>query len=187
VILIGLHGPAGSGKSTIARHLVERRGFVPVSLADYFKIPSVVHDGLSLVQVFGPVEKTAETRRFLQERGTERGRMVWGEDVWCKHLGAHLYKLARMGVQRVVVDDVRFENEVKYLHGFQLPGYLDVVDAEVWAIRGRVGTGQATASEMPVPARFMDFEIQNAPGRETSALAEALSRASQMRNVGAYT
>lgn len=176
--VIGLHGAAGSGKSTVARFLVKHFGCVPVALADYFKIPAVALDGLPLEEVFGPKAKSEHTRRYLQQRGTEQGRNVHGVDVWVNHLRAHLYRLSQMGVERVVVDDVRFPNEaealrmVEIIHG---PGFAMLRDTwrnhpahgllgEVWQITGRGGLSGATAqhvSELPLDAKHVDWSCDN--------------------------
>lgn len=183
--VVGLTGAAGSGKSTVARHLVTRFGAVPLALADYFKIPAVVHGALPMAEVFGPTPKSVGTRRFLQRRGTEEGRDVYGENLWVDHLLTHLYRLAQMGVTRVVVDDVRFPNEA---HALRTPhlvrgdgwtmrpsthvglGFL----GEVWQVTGRseglMGDAAAHASEVPIAPTLVDLTV---PNRFSAAMLSA--------------
>lgn len=112
--IIGLCGVAGSGKSTIARALVEAFGLVPCAFATPFKLKAVV-GGWPVREVLGPDPKSDETRAHLQVEGTEMGRKRRGEDVWIRYAEADLYRLARYGVRGVVYDDVRFPNEADWI------------------------------------------------------------------------
>lgn len=154
--VIGLCGRAGSGKSTVARMLVNAYCAVPIGLADYFKVPAVAIDKLPAQEVFGPLGKSATTRHFLQQRGTEQGRDVNGDDHWIRHLDAHLYRLQEMGVKRVVVDDVRFLNESEFIRNLPC--------GEVWRITGRGGLeGEAAQhrSERDIDAIQATFTLDN--------------------------
>ena len=157
--LIGLTGPAGSGKSTVARLLVEQYHCVPVAFADGFKVPAVALDGLAREQVFGPLPKNPVTRNLLQVRGTEQGRDVFGPDVWVRHVDAYLYRLAQMGVARVVIDDVRFPNEADFVHHQA---------GVVWQLRGRgdplTPENAAHRSEIPLDLARVDWQIDNVRG-----------------------
>lgn len=113
--VVGLTGLAGSGKSTIARELVQVYRATPCSLATWFKVPSAAQ-GAPLAEVFGVIPKTPKTRSFLQRRGTEEGRDVHGDDWWIRHADADLYRLGSYGVELVVVDDVRFRNEAEWVN-----------------------------------------------------------------------
>lgn len=123
--IIGLTGRAGSGKTTAAREIVRRaqvdpeHGCVPLSLAQYFKVPAVAAGSLPAKEVFGPWNKSLYTRRMLQRRGTEEGRDALGENIWLRHAEADLYRLSRYGIEMVVIDDVRFLNEAEWVlaHG----------------------------------------------------------------------
>lgn len=116
VKLIGIVGRAGSGKSTLASSLCALLPrAVPLSLATPFKLEGVALDGLPLVEVFGPEAKSPATRQYLQRAGTEAGRATHGDDIWLKHAEADIYRLSRYGTQRVVVDDIRFDNEAEWV------------------------------------------------------------------------
>jgi len=153
--IVGLHGQAGSGKSTVARQLVKYYGAVPLGFADYFKIPAVVSKGLNPAEVFGPLPKSHGTRRLLQLTGTELGRELHGPNVRVDHLLTHLYRREQMGVSRVVVDDVRFPNEADAIRH---------AGGQVWRVTGRgglTGTTGEHASEIPLADALVDVTMQN--------------------------
>jgi len=114
VTVLGISGQMGNGKSTLTQVAVEEYGFVPQSLARHFKVDAVAKDGRNPASIFGP-HKDPEDRDVLQKRGTEEGRMVYGEDVWLRHAEAHMFDLAEHGVKLIVVPDVRFPNEVRWV------------------------------------------------------------------------
>ena len=167
--VIGLHGAAGSGKSTIARFLVQHYGCVPVAFADPFKQRAVALHGAPIAEVYGLAPKSLAVREFLQLEGTERGRDVHGPDVWVHHALAHLYRLDQLGVTRVVIDDVRFLNEADALRGrvrgpgWQMRAFMGgrCFTGEVWGIRGRGGIPGNHASERPLPDAALDWLLQN--------------------------
>lgn len=112
-MIIGLTGPAGSGKSTIAKALgFERRSFalplkqMMVCLLRHTGMPPAeierrINGDLKeqVIPIFG---KSA--RSMMQTLGTEWGRDQVHPDMWVKVATANL-------PTRVVFDDVRFENE----------------------------------------------------------------------------
>lgn len=159
--VIGLSGKAGSGKTTFAKYLHRAYGFVPVALADAFKVPAVVRHGAPIHEVFGS-EKSEATRHALQQEGTELGRHVYGEDIWTRTLEAQLYGMAQAGVQRVVVCDIRFPSELGWIHS---------LGGKVYRLIGRGGTqGQAHSSETALdgPQAF-DTVFDNSIGEELNA------------------
>lgn len=118
--LIGLSGKAGVGKDYIAEHYLRPAGYLPVSLADHFKLTIVGRGLATYEEVF--FTKPPHVRKLLQEEGTERGRDTWGVDVWCHTLGATMRRQAeRWGLTKFVVADVRFPNEVQWVRS--LGGY----------------------------------------------------------------
>lgn len=113
-MLIGIVGIAGSGKTLIAKHLVERRDYTRMRFADPLK--RMLRDGLGLTdeEVDGSQKSTPNSvfagrtpRYLMQTLGTEWGRKKVSHDIW-----VNIWKrdAARAG-PRVVVDDVRFPNE----------------------------------------------------------------------------
>lgn len=114
--LIGLAGRSGVGKSTLSATYLRPLGFNEVGIADEIKIRAVATGVATYEEVFvGP--KPAHVRTWLQEEGTERGRNVFGEDVWVRALLARLRKVEETwGIDQFVVTDVRFVNEVEFIH-----------------------------------------------------------------------
>jgi len=122
-MILGLAGLAGSGKTTIADELVAAHGFERrLSLADPLRVMLAELDPIvgwdpdvgpvrwndAMTAGYRPARaRWPEMRRLLQRLGTEAGRGTLGEDVWVEHL------MGRIGpLEDVVVDDVRFPNEV---------------------------------------------------------------------------
>ena len=119
MIIIGLCGLAGAGKSTAARHLVERHGFVRRPFAALLKgmLRYLLHaqgvpagdvermvDG-DLKEVLSPHFGGRTPRLAMQTLGTEWGRAL-SPDLW-----VNAWARSIDGLERVVADDVRFENE----------------------------------------------------------------------------
>lgn len=123
-VVIGILGPAGSGKSAVAQHLVENYGAKRYSLAGPLKEIAKRVFEFSDEQLYGTqAQKEADDPRYnfsprwlLQRLGTEGCRAVLGPNVWTdalmRHIKMELPELA-------VVDDVRFVNEAnKIREGF---------------------------------------------------------------------
>ena len=132
-MLIGLCGPAGAGKNTVADFLTDSDGcpFMQIAVADplYECISTIT--GLPVARLKDRAAKEAvipwlgkSPRQLLQTLGTEWGRGSVHPEIWIRiameRAGQHL----TVG-RGVVVTDVRFDNEAKA-----------IVDAggEVWRI-----------------------------------------------------
>lgn len=114
-MLIGLTGYKGVGKSVVARHLVESHRYVRRPFAYHLKammsalgVPPDVLDGDDAAKS-APLDVLcgATARHAMQTLGTEWGRKHLGEDFWVKRWMSGVKDYAF-----VVVDDVRFPNEV---------------------------------------------------------------------------
>lgn len=125
-MIIGIAGLAGSGKSAAAAALVERCGFVSISLADPIKRICQDVFGWDRERLWGTSERRNEpdpvwdgltARRALQTLGTEWGRAMH-PDVWvraCLKEARDVHTFAALGgcnAKGVVIPDVRFPNEV---------------------------------------------------------------------------
>lgn len=109
--IIGIAGPAGSGKDTLALAFTEL-GFARVSFATPIK------DALNAMFGFEPEQwedrewKEAELEEFgvsprhlAQTLGTEWGRQFVADDLWVR------LALNKADDERIVISDVRFDNE----------------------------------------------------------------------------
>lgn len=127
--LIGLHGPAGCGKDTIARILCDTQEFRQIALAQ------PIRNGISVM--FGlPVEYLTDRalkeqpldllcghtpRHAMQTLGTEWGRNHICLDVWLKIAQREidyqnsLAAANNLYLRGIVVSDIRFEGEAKWL------------------------------------------------------------------------
>ncbi len=115
-IVIGLLGPAGAGKSTVAAHLAAKYGAKIYTLAAPLKeIARRVLD-FSQEQLYGTqAQKEAvdprygfSCRWFLQRLGTEGCRAVLGDNIWTE---ACLRQITYDNPYVAVIEDVRFVNE----------------------------------------------------------------------------
>lgn len=115
-MIIGLLGPAGSGKSTVAARLVERHDARRYALADPLKNMVKRAFELSEEQVRGTQEQkeTADPRylvtpRWLMQRiGTEGARQEFGTNFWTDQV---LARIRGDDSSLAVIEDVRFPDE----------------------------------------------------------------------------
>ncbi len=171
--LIGLIGHAGSGKDTVADHLV-RRGFTRIAFADAVRNvllsvnPLVTREGLRLqeaVEAHGwdrVKREIPEVRVLLQGLGAGV-RDTLGESTWLDHALRRLDTLSGPAV----VTDVRYPNEANALRnrGFTL----------VWVQRPGVGPANAHPSETDIPTELADVVLTNDRGiPELHAAVDAL-------------
>lgn len=117
-MIIGLCGLAGSGKSEVAKMLLEQGNFERIAFADPLK-SMLAAVGFTHAQLYGDEKEVeiadlgATPRRMMQTLGTEWGRDLVHPEIWVK---LWLRKV-HASKSHVVVDDVRFENEVETIHG----------------------------------------------------------------------
>lgn len=125
--VIGIVGPMGAGKSTLAKHLVEVHGYTRMSMATPLK-NMLRALGLSEEDVNGPQAHRerpstllgGKSPRFaLQTLGTDWGRRMISPDLWVSAVQAliiqHQTRAATAKKKQphagVVIDDIRFPNE----------------------------------------------------------------------------
>lgn len=127
MVLIGVSGKIGSGKSTFAKYLVDNFNFIEMSLADPLKKACQELFLLSDEQVFGNQEQKGtidnrwgkSPRELLQFVGTDllRNQMKYlipdlHEDIFLKRF--ELWYNENKNVN-VIVSDIRYPNELKYI------------------------------------------------------------------------
>jgi hypothetical protein len=132
-MLIGLCGPAGAGKNTVAEFLVDSDGctFRQIAFADplYQCISTIT--GLSIGRLQDRAVKEAvipwlgkSPRQMLQSMGTEWGRNSVHDEIWIR-IALERAKPELAAGRGVVITDVRFDNEAQA-----------IIDAggEVWRV-----------------------------------------------------
>lgn len=142
-VLIGLMGPAGAGKSSVAQYLVEKYGAVRYSFAEPLKTLAMRTLDLTHDQCWGTqAQKEAvdprygfSARWFLQRLGTEGCRRTFGEDFWTQMLVGDGGKIHREAPALAVIDDARFVNEALAIKAWELGMIwrLDTPDRETSA------------------------------------------------------
>ncbi len=154
VKLIGIAGPKGAGKSTLAEQLAMHSGFLRFSFAAPMK---KMLSALNVPPVFlygDDKDKSTPcgalnghtVRHALQTLGTEWGRNCMGADFWVEQA---MWQHAQAGGVPAVYDDVRFDNEADAIH-FR--------DGIVVRIKGEP-TGDTHPSEGGI--EHVDYEVAN--------------------------
>lgn len=124
--IIGLHGKAGCGKNYIGENIVSPYGFRPWAFAWALKNDIIAKGLASYEDVYH--SKNPAVRKLMQEEGTERGRDVFGEDIWVLKSLAWMEVFASFwGIRNFVITDARFENEIQMIH--DLGGKVYHIDA----------------------------------------------------------
>lgn len=151
--IVGINGPAGSGKDSIAQVLVERAGYKRIGFADELKAmlydlnPTIIiysdDEGITeteklanLVDEMGYNEaKLAypEIRRLLQVFGTEvvRSRVP---NFWLDRVDDKIAAAFMDGHPGIVITDVRFPNEANYIR--QRGGIVCRIETDYNVIEG---------------------------------------------------
>jgi hypothetical protein len=148
-MLIGIYSPAaGSGKSSVADHLVTQHGFTHLSFAEPLKsmISSLLYDfgyspqdahhatHVAKTAPLPEIDDNVDARHLLRTLGTEWGRSCVHPDIWLRCWTSRYMRLQLQGIERVVVDDMRFLNEA---------ALLDRFGAHLWKVT-RPGTERNT-------------------------------------------
>lgn len=125
--LIGLTGPAGSGKDTVADYLRDRHGFAVMSFAHPVYLGVSAAFGIPIEQLKDrhfkeqPIWWIGKSpRQLLQLFGTEFGREMVAKDIWLRVAKRTLDEVCYLRDKdsapcRVVISDVRFDNEAEWV------------------------------------------------------------------------
>lgn len=131
-MIVGIGGAAGAGKSTLAEYLVREHGFHRVKFADTLKgMLRVVLSDLGFTEseatraIEGDMKEVTIShlagktpRHAMQTLGTEWGRKQMDDDFWVKIAEVRINSLLHDGVTRVVIDDLRFDNEAALIRSY---------------------------------------------------------------------
>lgn len=167
-MLIGLHGKAQSGKSTVAEHLFTH-GFDEMTFAYPLKELVVDLFDLSWDQVLDEELKEKidlrygmSPRRMLQHLGTDVFREIY-PNIWVDHLIRRIKRLKKDKPElRIVASDVRFKNEKEAIE--KEGGY-------VWKIVRRGNTGSSSGIE----GHASECDLDSVPDSDFSAVLVAES------------
>ena len=140
--LIGLIGPAGAGKTTVAEMLRKRHGYMVISLADPIRdMLGALLSGLGLGHEWMEDRSLKEApipiigvsyRKLAQTLGTEWGRDRIDPTLWVRLCAHKVQELRAVHNECVVIHDVRFANEAGMIR--QAGGLLVRVNRQVDAL-----------------------------------------------------
>lgn len=156
--LIGLHGPARSGKDTVGQMLVDGFCVERISFAEPIRDALRGMMGLTDEHFHGSLKEVQmpwlgkSPRQLMQTLGTEWGRGVVHPDLWLLLAQRKIDAFFERG-RSVVITDVRFENEADLIR--QAGG-------QVWHVhRPNVQQVAAHASEAGIAFEVGDLRIDN--------------------------
>lgn len=133
MILVGIHGAIGSGKDVAAAHLCRTRGFTRVAYGDALKeeVARILRRPLAAYAKEHPryrfLGEDEAVARLIQDKPQVVRALIqaWGTELRrAEAPGYWVEKLRRRteGLDRIVVPDVRFENEAAFVR--ESGGYL---------------------------------------------------------------
>ena len=116
---VALIGPQGSGKTSLARMLQRRYGYIGMGIAEPIKeIAGMAYPGLDKREMLTLDTATGHRyisgRQILQEVG---GALRQVDPLFWLRIAAKSYKHYRKGGHLVVIDDLRLAREADYLAG----------------------------------------------------------------------
>jgi hypothetical protein len=172
--IIGLTGPAGSGKDTVAFFL---NGFQRCALADPIRMglsaifelpPNTWNDRETKEKVIPFIGRSP--RQLMQTLGTEWGRRHVSPDIWLDLMLRRWEEIKLQPVARMVVTDVRFDNEAAAIIN---------VGGTVWrVVRPDVAAVSAHPSEAGVSTAHIKGTIVN-----NGSLAELREQCDHLRQL----
>lgn len=128
-MLLGISGKIKSGKSTMAKYLCDKYGFVELSFAKPLKDISKILFNLSDEQLYNQTEKSIidpryniTPRKIMQILGTEIFRNELPKyikldlSIWIMIMDNNIKQLKKQNENiNIVISDLRFENEYDWL------------------------------------------------------------------------
>lgn len=120
-ILIGLAGPAGVGKSTIADYFSLYQGYKVLSFAEPLKLSLMQLTGLNKEYFYDIKLKESlipglnyTPRALMQKFGTEFVREMIDYNFWIWRMRNQISEYSH---KKLIIDDVRFHNEASLIRG----------------------------------------------------------------------
>jgi len=136
-LIVGFSGPAGAGKDDAAKIVVDVLQKSGISAAQYsFAMPlkevcafvfGMTPEEMSdrkIKEEVGRFTYGMTNRKVMQLVGTESFRQIFNENIWVDFAER---AISRMGVDVIVISDVRFENEAEWV---KRNGFLFHIDPE---------------------------------------------------------
>jgi len=174
-MLIGIAGCKGVGKDTAAQWLIDEQGYTRLAFADklkeavcnLFDIDVAIYNTLKgddrvadtvghvILELSGTTEYDYSWREFIQRFGTEMGRNTFGQNFWIQQWSdsyTAMWVMQPDEAQKVVVTDVRFENEAKTIK--MAGGYIIEITRPGYKPDGH-------PSEEPIPSILVDATVRN--------------------------
>ena len=160
-MLIGLCGAAGCGKDTLAYEMVIHDAYEQYRFADPIKNmlrQFHIHDDVweDHERKEKDIPWLGRSPRYLaQTLGTEWGRNLVNPDIWLLLAKGRWHHINAEGKGRMVISDVRFENEAKWIR-----------DAGGLVIKIHRGArhqpdNQDHISESGIPIKYIDDHVYN--------------------------
>jgi len=179
--LIGLTGPAGAGKDTLAGMILDHVSGHSVAFADPLRHAAAAMFGLTMDQMLDRDLKEKviprwgkSPREILQLLGTEGARDLFGNDVWCKRAQITLDQIVALDKREhtaadvCIFTDVRFKDEAQWIN--ERGGVVIEIRRKAAIPVGIAGHRSAA----PLPAHIPDWTIYN--DKSLSDLRELVSR-----------
>lgn len=179
MIVLGLCGPSGAGKTFAALHLMERYGFARLRFAEPMRA-MLRGLGCTEAELDGALKETPSfrlcgrtPREAMQTLGTEWGRRLIDPDLWVRAWRGRLDALAEESPRTgIVVDDTRFANEAGAI--WSLGGSLLRIDRDgLVPPCPAAGAHASETQQLHYDARLVN---SGEPEAFRAALDEALAR-----------
>lgn len=159
-MIIGLTGPAGSGKDTIGEWLDRMHNYYPLAFASPIReglcemlgVPITAFDRANKETVIGWIGKSP--RQLMQTLGTEWGRRMVSDPLWVNVLQRKMEFIESLspGKYHFVITDVRFQDEAAFVRK----------NGVIWHVsRPGIPRVNEHVSENGLPDSMIDIRIIN--------------------------
>ena len=141
VLIIGLAGKLGTGKDYIIENylkpFIERGAFgsarkdnkLIVAFADHLKVKVASENNDIDIADCIKSHKPIDVRKRLQIEGTEKGRNIYGDNIWINTLENWIYlHHKRNNIKTFIISDCRFRNEAEWIEN-KMSGLLIYVNS----------------------------------------------------------